>query len=346
MALPLAQISASWTPLLTALGVGFIMLTAWGFTLLAMRLLDKAITGESRRLVDQLKWPTFLGLLVFLGSLALEASGLVPARFAPWVAPTRAIIVILVAAYVLSRILVVLVQAYGERHGARGTQTAFTRYLVHAAIYGLALVLVLNELGLAITPLVTALGVGGIAVALALQETLSNLFAGLYLVIDGSIQLGDWIEMEDGRSGYVEEMTWRTVRIRTVADNTHLIPNHLVATRPLKNAGLPDREIGVTIQVSVALESDLEQVEAIARDVAAWVQREVGKGPEGYVPTVRFDGVGPVGISFTTILRADESFEHHELTHAYIKELHRRFHEEGVELAVHPDMEMETGPTS
>lgn len=74
--------------------------------------------------------------------------------------------------------------------------------------------IVLNFLG--ISPLLTALGVGGLAVALALQDTLSNLFAGLHILRERSIRVGDSIRLESGQEGYVEDTTWRTTRVRTV----------------------------------------------------------------------------------------------------------------------------------
>ena len=76
--------------------------------------------------------------------------------------------------------------------------------------------IILNQLHVSIAPILTALGVGGLAVALALQDTLSNLFAGFYVAVAGQVRLGDYIvKLDTGEEGYVTDISWRTTTIRT-----------------------------------------------------------------------------------------------------------------------------------
>ena len=86
-----------------------------------------------------------------------------------------------------------------------------------------AAMLCLDILGINITPLVAGLGIGGLAVALAVQPTLSNLFAGTYVLTEGVVSAGDYVEMANGISGYVVDVNWRSTRLRTWTQIHHLI---------------------------------------------------------------------------------------------------------------------------
>ena len=77
-------------------------------------------------------------------------------------------------------------------------------------IYGLGGLLILDLLSINISPLIAGLGLGGLAVALALQPTLANLFAGSYVMTEGVIAPGDYIELASGISGYVVDVSWRS----------------------------------------------------------------------------------------------------------------------------------------
>ena len=89
----------------------------------------------------------------------------------------------------------------------------------------LGLLVVLNGLGLSITPMLTALGVGGLAVALALQEPLANFFAGVFLTLAGQIRSGDYVKLDSGQEGYVVDFSWRSTRLRMLANNLVVVPN-------------------------------------------------------------------------------------------------------------------------
>ncbi|MCC6347545.1 MAG: mechanosensitive ion channel, partial [Nitrospirales bacterium] len=104
----------------------------------------------------------------------------------------------------------------------------------------LGLLIILSFLGISIAPLITALGIGGLAVALALKDTLSNLFAGLHILMERSLRIGDFVRLDAGQEGYIEDITWRTTRIRTLANNMVVIPNDKLAQSVVTNYCLPD----------------------------------------------------------------------------------------------------------
>jgi len=88
--------------------------------------------------------------------------------------------------------------------------TSLTRNIAWSITAVLGLLVILNGLGLSITPMLTALGVGGLAVALALQEPLANFFAGLFLTLAGQIRVGDYVKLDSGQEGYVVDFSWRS----------------------------------------------------------------------------------------------------------------------------------------
>ena len=89
------------------------------------------------------------------------------------------------------------------------SSTALAAAVLKGAVIVIGVLIILGILGISIAPLITALGVGGLAVALALQDTLANFFAGFHILIEKSIRVGDFIKLESGHEGYVDDITWR-----------------------------------------------------------------------------------------------------------------------------------------
>src|SRR5205814_6806329 len=134
--------------------------------------------------------------------------------------------------------------------------------------------ILLAALGVQITPLLTALGVGGLAVALALQDTLSNLFAGLHLLADRPIRVGDYVKLADGVEGFVVDVGWRSTRVRQLQNSIAIVPNSAVAKATIVNYHLPEPRLAITIRVSVDYASDPDRVEAV---LVEETQRAVGQ---------------------------------------------------------------------
>lgn len=97
--------------------------------------------------------------------------------------------------------------------------TSLTRNVAWSVVVILGLLVILNGLGLSIAPMLTALGVGGLAVALALQEPLGNFFAGVFVTLAGQIRVGDYVRLDSGQEGVVVDFSWRSTRIRMLANN-------------------------------------------------------------------------------------------------------------------------------
>lgn len=192
--------------------------------------------------------------------------------------------------------------------------------------------LVLDNAGLEITPLLAALGVGSLAVGLALQPTLSNFFAGVHLSMARPIRVGDFIELEDGVQGHVEDIGWRATRLRQLPNNLLVVPNARLAEMRLINYSLPDEPQALVVTLGVGYGSDLEKVEAVTVEVARELQRSLPEADPEHEPFLRFTGFGDSAIDFNVILRARAYTDRWPLVHALIKNLHARYRAEGIEI--------------
>jgi small-conductance mechanosensitive channel len=236
--------------------------------------------------------------------------------------------------FLVSEVLVKLVRAHGPTLDAALPTTTLTENLIRIVVITLGLLVILNGLGLSITPMLTALGVGGLAVALALQDTLANLFAGFYLTVAKQIHIGNYIRLSSGEEGYLVDIDWRASRLRQLSNNTVLVPNAKLSQSIITNYHLPDQELAVVIEASVDYASDLDRVEKITTDVARDVMHNVPGGVPGFEPFVRYHTFGDPGIGFSVILRAQEFVDQYLIKHEFVKRLHRRFASEGIAIPI------------
>jgi small-conductance mechanosensitive channel len=215
--------------------------------------------------------------------------------------------------------------------GTSGSATIFVS-ITKVIVWTLGALVLLNSLGVAITPLLTALGVGGLAVALALQDTLTNLFAGVHILTSRKVQPGDFIQLDNGMQGYVVDTNWRNTTIRQLPNNILVVPNATVASSIITNYHLPQEEMSVTVQVGVGYDCDLEHVERVTCEVGREVMREVEGAVAAHEPTVRFHTFGDSGVNFNVGLRTAEVTAQYLIVHEFIKRLHSRYRKEGIDI--------------
>jgi small-conductance mechanosensitive channel len=202
--------------------------------------------------------------------------------------------------------------------------------IIKLGVYILGILVILQSLGISITPVLTALGVGGLAVALALQETLSNLFAGLQIIAARQIKPGDYVHLDTGEEGYVTDVTWRNTTIRAIPNNMVIVPNAKLASTILTNYHQPAKEMLVYVNVGVHYDSDLEHVERVTLEAAAEVQATVEGARRDHEPRIRYNEFGDSAINFKVVLSAEEFYDSYELTHQFVKRLKHRYNEEGI----------------
>ena len=289
--------------------------TAWKWDEVVVERLRRSIPG----------WTVLVGLLdaVSFWELPLRALSLV----------TRAVYILLglsatlFAADVAGTLLVL----YSTDQTQPGLPVAsITQNIAKTTILILGALTILHAMGVPITPVLTALGVGGLAVALALQDTLANLFSGFYLTMTRQIRVGDYIKLDSGQEGYVQDIGWRATMIRMLPNNMVLVPNQKLGQAILINYYLPSRDLAVMVEVGVSYDSDLEHVERVTCEVGAEVMRTVTGGVPDFEPLIRYHTFGEYSIRFTVVLRAKEFVDQYLITHQFLKKLHVRYRQERI----------------
>lgn len=241
-------------------------------------------------------------------------------------------LLVVIITIAVARVAGTMVQHRAMSHsGTSGSATIFVN-ITRVIVLALGLLLLLNSLGIAITPLLTALGVGGLAVALALQDTLENLFAGVHILASHQVQPGAFIQLDNGMEGYIVDTNWRNTIIRQTSNNVVVVPNNTLAQSILTNYHQPDQQMSVSVEARVGYGSDLDYVERVTIEVAREVMREVEGGVPDQEPLVRFTTFADSSITFNVILRASEANHRSTITHEFVKRLHRRYQAEGISI--------------
>jgi small-conductance mechanosensitive channel len=205
--------------------------------------------------------------------------------------------------------------------------------VMKGVIIATGLLICLSVMGISIAPLLTALGVGGLAVALALQDTLANLFAGLHILLEKSVRIGDFVKLENGQEGYVQDITWRTTRIRMLPNNMVVIPNSKLAQSVVTNYCLPEKQMSLLVTVGVSYDSDVDLVERILAEEALQAASEVPGLLSDPQPYVRFSpGFGDSSLDFTIICQVAEFVDQYLAQHTIRKRIFKRFTQEGIEI--------------
>jgi small-conductance mechanosensitive channel len=271
-------------------------------------------------------WLTLFGAYSALQSLPLSPSWRSFAKNALLVCAIMSVTIF--AAKVAAR----LVGLYARRIEGALPSTSLFANLTKLFVFLLGSLIILQTLNISITPILTALGVGGLAVALALQDTLSNLFSGLQVIASRQVKPGDYVKLESGEEGYVVDITWRNTAIRALPNNMVIVPNSKLASGLVTNYYQPEKEMAVLVEVGVGYQSDLKKVERVTIDVAKEVMREVKGGTPEFEPFIRYHTFADFSVNFTVILRASEFTDQFLVKHEFIKRLHECYQQEGIEI--------------
>jgi small-conductance mechanosensitive channel len=333
----LNYLSSNWLTLLTPLCVFLVVFLAGWF---AERILFKTLrawtanttTSLDDILIDSLKGPVTLWV-VMLGIYVAAQTSKLPPRPTAIVAKTILILWIISLTIVAAKLAGKLIRSYGGAVSEAMPVTSLTQNLASMAVAAVGLLILLNTLGISITPILTALGVGGLAVALALQDTLSNLFAGFYVSLAGQVRVGDYIKLESGEEGYVTDISWRCTTMRALPNNLIVVPNAKLAQAIVTNYHLPEKRMSLLVPISVSYDSDPEFVEKILIEEALEGAKEIPGLLAEPAPFVRFiPGFGASSLDFTLICQVREFVDQYLAQHELRKRIFRRFRKEGIEI--------------
>jgi small-conductance mechanosensitive channel len=325
---------------LIALGVAAgVWLVGWLILHLALEPLRRMMR-RSKTHVDDLALRTvrkqlpiwFLALGVAVGAYWAPISATVRL----WTDRSIASIFILSMCWAISSFLTGLIALRADPGQEIPPVNSLIQSLIRIVVLCLGALVILGQMGVAITPLLTALGVSSLAVALALQPTLTNLFAGLSILLSHRIRVGDYVELESGQGGVIIDVGWRSTLIEELAGNTFILPNAKFSEMLVKNYNLPASQHSLSVEVKLAPVVDLERAETIAREVARDVQRTVAGAIHDYEPGVVYKAFGDNGVVMSITLRVRDYRDRGAVTSELIKKLYRRYAELGLEISVAP----------
>ena len=293
-------------------------------------------TDLDSRMVRSARWPFTIGIVVLGVYLALTLQLDLTTLAQHRVDNVAEALGVVLGIFLVVGLLSSVVDWYLAMLAARSTHVVdlrlfpLLRRVGVVIIYVIGALLVLDVLEINISPLIAGLGLGGLAVALALQPTLANLFAGTYVMTEGVISPGDYIELEGGMAGYVVEVGWRSTRIRTWGNNLVVVPNARFAETIITNYQEPVPAVNVYLVCGVSYDSDLDRVEAISREVMENLIATTTTAVREYGSWFAFDSFGESNVNFWLFLQARDRIASFTLQSDLIKDLHRRFREESI----------------
>ena len=242
------------------------------------------------------------------------------------------IILFLSVTVTISKLLVGLFNLWAEKQGRGFPSTTMFTNFVYIIVWGIGVMIILDSLNIAITPILTALGVGGLAIALALKDTLSDVFSGLHILLSGKVKPGDFAELDSGERGYISDITWRNTTMLERTNNVINIPNSKLSTAIIKNYDSGDSSFSVRIPVGVSYNSDLKHVASVTKNVAIDVAKDVEGCNTDEEPLVRFYEFGESSINLKVYFKAEKYGDQHNIIDTFVRRLHKRYNEEGVDI--------------
>lgn len=328
---------------LFALGIVAIAVVASQLVVLIFDRVLKVLTSRTRTTLDDLmvsalRRPIFLIVLVQGFVIAFTVLSFLD-RYQASINKAGLIASLAVVVYGVQRAVSALVTWYGQEFASKTTSQfddrllPILRRILTAMIYAVGLLMILSHLGIPISPILASLGIGGLAVALALQPTLTNFVAGGYLVSEGGIGVGAYVQIENGPSGVIQDIGWRTTKVRTLANNLVILPNSKMADSIITNYTAPTPDMSVSISCGVSYESDLERVRRVVIEVAQQVINETSGAIKGAPPAVLFHEFGDSNINFRVVVRVEDFSAQFLVIDALIARLHARFAKEGIEIS-------------
>ncbi|HEX2965530.1 MAG TPA: mechanosensitive ion channel domain-containing protein [Syntrophorhabdaceae bacterium] len=274
--------------------------------------------------VPSIFWCVVIGLYI-----GIEISEL-PRRYMLYVDKAISVILIFSITIALANLLVRIFEHSMQKSDIPVPATGIVFGVFRGAIIVAGMLVIFNVLGISITPLITALGIGGLAVALALKDTLSNLFSGLHIIASKEIRPGDYIKLDSGEEGTIQDITWRSTSIASPGLNIIIVPNAKVAAATVTNFARPVSNVIFSVQIALPSTADFGKVEKIALETARRITHEIPTSVISYEPAVRFDALTETGLRCTVLLKARDWESHFSIKHEFLKALLKRFADEGI----------------
>lgn len=297
----------------------------------ARTLARRTATQVDDFVIDSLRMPSLFWAMALTIEAALAVSG-VPPEFREAFGKGVGVLVILSMTLVVANVASGLLNARLRTETGSAAASGIARTLIRGVVLIVGTSAILHSLGVSVGPILTALGVGGLAVALALQDTLGNLFAGIHILLEKPFAIGHFVRIEGGDEGWVKDIGWRTTRLLTLADHTVVIPNAKIAGSKIVNMNLPDPIVRVERQLGVSFKSDPEHVERILLDELQKAVRELPQAIAAPAPDVLLEGLGAYALQYTVRFYVRQVAFERPVCHLVLTRLFVRLRNEGIEI--------------
>ena len=303
---------------------------------LLLRVASWTPTELDSRILHALRRPITLGIVVLGGHLAFTVPLDLSKGQQDAVDTVAALLGIILGVLAVASFIARVFDWYVENVALRSRISIDSRLfplfrrIAVASVYGFGALLMLDQLNINISPLIAGLGLGGLAVALAIQPTLANLFAGTYVMTEGVISPGDYIELENGVAGYVIGVGWRSTRIRTWRNNLVVVPNSKFAETIITNYQQPVPAVNIFLTCGVSYDSDLYRVERVCHEVMNEVLDTNPDAVKEYGAWFGYDSFGDSNINFWLFIQAKNRLASFVVQTDLMQRVHKRFREEGI----------------
>jgi small-conductance mechanosensitive channel len=301
-----------------------------------LKIIVKRIAGRKKSygeyILKKLSKPVLL-IVFFIGVYSAFRSLTILENYYEWTDGGIFVIVTLLVAVLISNIITILMHGYLKvTRGFERTPGLLNKAL-SVIIFLIAIIVILGYFHVDITPMVAGVGLGAVVIGLALQSTLANFFAGVHILSDRPIRVGDFIELDADTYGVVEDIGWRSTRIRMLTDNLLVIPNGKLAESNIINYSMPKQDFSIWVPCGVAYESDLKKVETVTLEVAKHIQQSISGAVKDFEPAFRYREFGDSNINFVAVLRVAEPMARFVVRNEFIKALKERFDKEYIEIS-------------
>jgi small-conductance mechanosensitive channel len=320
------------TPILIVLGT---ILVGWIFKRFIHGYLQKFTKRTAFKTDDLLFEAIENQIIIWLGLAAIyyiAKTTEILSKYSENILKALVFILIISIALAVNKFLIGMIDVWSAKQKRSLPSTKIFVNLIRAIIMTIGLLVALDFIGISITPMLTALGVGGLAISLALKDTLSDVFAGLHILLSKKVEPGDFIELESGQTGNVTNITWRNTTILERTNNVFNVPNARLSNAIIKNFDAVDKTFSARVPIGVAYESDLDHVEKITIEVAKEVISEIeGHNPD-FTPFIRYSDFGESSINFKVFFNVIDYGAQYPIIHNFIKQLLVRYNKERINI--------------
>jgi small-conductance mechanosensitive channel len=170
----------------------------------------------------------------------------------------------------------------------------FLQKILKAVVIVLALIFTFNAWQINISPLLATAGIAGLAIGLAVKDSLNNILGGLQLVLDKTFKVGDKVQLESGEMGTILDIGLRSTKLKTYDNEVIYIPNGYLANAKIKNFTHPDVSIRVNVNFGVVYGSNTEKVQKVVLEAIKKIETVIEE-PE---PVVQFLKMSDFSLDF------------------------------------------------